>query len=141
MGTKAESNRTVQEKSGEERRLARRVLTHLEVDIANENNYLFAYITDISSTGIFVRTTTPESPGTLLQLRFTPEHGAAIEVEGEVVWVNPFRPSDSENIDPGMGIRFRSLTDDLRVRLDELVKKTALIDKIDKVDPGNSTIE
>ena len=56
-----------------ERRAAPRVLVDLEVDYASEDNYLFAYITDISETGIFVRTTSPEQPGTRLNLRFRPD--------------------------------------------------------------------
>src|SRR3954471_22901955 len=88
-----------------ERRGTPRVLVDLEVDYASEDNYLFAYITDISATGIFVRTTTPEGPGTRLNLRFQ-LHGdpAFIEVEGEVIWVNPFRPGQPDNLHPGMGI-------------------------------------
>jgi hypothetical protein len=108
--------------SDAERRVAPRVLVDLEVDYASEENYLFAYITDISATGIFVWTTTPEAPGTHLNLRFltrqsidataagsqsipilpvsaqdsfgdlpenAPEAMRHIEVEGEVIWVNP----------------------------------------------------
>ena len=56
--------------SDAERRRAPRVLLNLEVDYASEDNYLFAYITDISATGIFVRTTAPEQPGTHLNLKF-----------------------------------------------------------------------
>src|SRR5215212_9291452 len=64
-----------------DRRAAPRVLVDLEVDYASEDNYLFAYITDISETGIFVRTTTPEQPGTHLNLRFRPDdEGPQIEV-------------------------------------------------------------
>src|ERR1044071_8670485 len=80
-----------------ERRRAPRVLVDLEVDYASEENYLFAYITDISATGIFVRTTTPEAPGTHLNLRFASpgpgddDGGGPLEVEGEVIWVNPYR--------------------------------------------------
>ena len=59
-----------------DRRAAPRVLVDLEVDYASEDNYLFAYITDISETGIFVRTTTPEPPGTHLNLRFRPDERA-----------------------------------------------------------------
>src|SRR5215510_4198168 len=99
----------------DERRRAPRVLVDLEVDYASEDNYLFAYITDISATGIFVRTTTPEQPGTHLNLRFSPDDSAGpIEVEGEVIWVNPFRPGVADNLHPGMGIRFESLDDELR---------------------------
>src|SRR5260370_33355384 len=84
-----------------DRRRAPRVLINLEVDYALEDNYLFAYITDISSTGIFVRTTTPEQPGTLLNLRFQPDGIAEpIEVEGQVIWINPFRPGAPDNLHP-----------------------------------------
>src|SRR5437762_13556026 len=90
-----------------ERRSSPRVLVDLEVDYASEDNYLFAYITDISATGIFVRTTTPEGPGTHLNLRFKPDgEPHSIEVEGEVIWVNPYRPGAPDNLHPGMGIRF-----------------------------------
>src|SRR3954466_14946024 len=88
-----------------DRRAAPRVLVDLEVDYASEENYLFAYITDISETGIFVRTTTPEQPGTHLNLRFRLDGSTSqIELEGEVIWVNPYRPGVPDNLHPGMGI-------------------------------------
>src|SRR5436305_615285 len=103
--------------SDAERRHAPRVLIDLEVDYASEENYLFAYITDISATGIFVRTTTPEAPGTHLNLRVSSEHSGHIEIEGEVIWVNPYRPGAPDNLHPGMGIRFVSIDTELRDRL------------------------
>jgi uncharacterized protein (TIGR02266 family) len=114
--------------AGSDRRLAPRVLVDLEVDYGLEDNYLFAYITDISATGIFVRTTSPEQPGTQLNLKFAPGDGdPPIEVEGEVIWVNPFRPGAPDSINPGMGIRFVGLDDDLRDRLLELVRRFAYL--------------
>jgi len=111
-----------------DRRQAPRVLVDLEVDYASEDNYLFAYITDISETGIFVRTTTPEQPGTHLNLRFRPDdEEPQIQVEGEVIWVNPFRPGVADNLHPGMGIRFVALDDELRDRLLELVRRFAYL--------------
>jgi type IV pilus assembly protein PilZ len=111
-----------------DRRIAPRVLVDLEVDYASEENYLFAYITDISETGIFVRTTTPEQPGTRLNLRFRPDDEIPqIEVEGEVIWVNPYRPGNSDNLHPGMGIRFVELDEDIRIRLLELVRRFAYL--------------
>ena len=113
-----------------DRRAAPRVLVDLEVDYALEDNYLFAYITDISETGIFVRTTTPEPPGTHLNLRFrigTEDSAPQIEVEGEVIWINPFRPSSQDNLHPGMGIRFVALEDELKDRLLELVRRFAYL--------------
>lgn len=112
----------------DDRRAAPRVLVDLEVDYASEDNYLFAYITDISETGIFVRTTTPEEPGTRLNLRFRPDDdGPQIEIEAEVIWVNPYRPGTPDNLHPGMGIRFVALEDELRDRLLELVRRFAYL--------------
>jgi len=113
--------------SDAERRRAPRMFVDLEVDYASEENYLFAYITDISATGIFVLTTTPEAPGTHLNLRFATEHAGHIEVEGEVIWVNPYRPGAPDNLHPGMGIRFLSLDNDVRDRLFELIRRFAYL--------------
>src|ERR1043165_8234073 len=108
--------------SDAERRRAPRVLLNLEVDYASEDNYLFAYITDISATGIFVRTTSPEQPGTQLNLKF-----GTLEVEGQVIWVNPYRPGAPDNLHPGMGIRFVGLDDEVRGELLELIRRFAYL--------------
>jgi len=125
------SGRATTEDALAERRRAPRVLVDLEVDYASEDNYLFAYIKDISATGIFVRTTTPEQPGTHLNLRFSPPDDGhddrRFELEGEVIWWNPFRPGQPDNLHPGMGIRFIDLDDDERTRLVELVRRIAYL--------------
>jgi uncharacterized protein (TIGR02266 family) len=113
--------------SDADRRRSPRVLVDLEVDFASEDNYLFAYITDINVTGIFVRTTSPESPGTYLNLRFSPDDSGPIELEGEVIWVNPYRPGTPDNLHPGMGIRFAWLDDELRERLLGLIRRFAYL--------------
>ena len=113
--------------SDADRRRAPRVLVDLEVDYALEDNYLFAYITDISATGIFVRTTTPEEPGTHLNLRFAAPDATKIECEGEVIWVNPYRPGTPDNLHPGMGIRFVGIDDELRHELLELIRRFAYL--------------
>ena len=113
----------------EDRRGAPRVFVDFEVDYGDADNFLFASITDLSATGIFVRTNTPEPAGTHLNLRFAPsDDGPHLELEGEVIWINPYRPSDNDNLNPGMGIRFISLTGDQRQRLAELVHTFAYID-------------
>ena len=127
---KGDAGVTVPALADAERRGAPRVLVDLEVDYASEENYLFAYITDISATGIFVRTTTPEAPGTHLNLRFSsPDAGDAgyLEVEGEVIWVNPYRPGKPDNLHPGMGIRFVGIDNELRDHLLELIRRFAYL--------------
>lgn len=118
------------EKSGRDRRDWRRVLVDLEVDYGNADNFLFAYISDISETGIFIRTNTPEMPGTRLNLRFMPDDGnrGILQLEGEVIWVNDLKPHNPDNISPGMGVKFVSLDRESRHRLVEYIKTFALLD-------------
>ena len=112
-----------------ERRRDARVPVELEVDYTLKDNYLFAHITDISATGIFVRTTTPEEPGTRLNLRFRPDSVAEpIEVAGEVTWVNPYRGGAPAMVQFGMGIRFLELDFELRDRIQALVRRFAFLD-------------
>ena len=115
-----------------ERRKHERIEVLLEVDYRADETFLFAYVTDISAMGIFVRTTQPETPGTHLWLRFSPpgsEDGAAepIECEGDVIWINP--PRDGRSRNPGMGIQFIDLTIEQRDRILRLVRTFAYLDE------------
>ncbi len=111
-----------------ERRASPRVLVDLDVDYRSEDTYLFASSRDISETGIFVRTIEPLPPGTQLNLRFRPDDDEVLELEGEVIWVNPYRPDALANLDPGMGVRFVALRTVVRRRLLELIRRIAYID-------------
>jgi uncharacterized protein (TIGR02266 family) len=120
------------EVAGAERRAAPRVLVDLEVDCRSEDNYLFAGVTDISATGIFIRTTNPEPPGTHLNLRLAAEGGdVPLELEGEVIWVNPFRPGEADNLHPGMGVRFLALDHETEARLLGLIRRIAYLSQDD----------
>lgn len=126
--------------TGRDRRQFERVLVDLEVDYRCEDTFLFAYITDISAMGIFVRTNNPEPPGTRLNLRFTPLGAAEpFEVEGVVIWINPYRPGDRENLNPGMGVQFVDLAPGQREHLTELVKTFAYLDDDDEDDERTPT--
>jgi uncharacterized protein (TIGR02266 family) len=121
------------EVSGAERRMAPRMLVNLEVDCRSEENYLFAGVTDISATGIFIRTTTPEPPGTHLNLRLAADEDGdpPLELEGEVIWINPYRPGEADNLHPGMGVRFRALDDETESRLLGLIRRIAYLSQED----------
>lgn len=116
--------------TAQERRSAQRILLDLEVDYECEDTYLFAYIADMSALGIFIRTNNPEKPGTNLNLRFTlPGDEAPLSIEGEVIWVNPYRPGHLDNINPGMGVRFIDLDENIQKRLIKLIKTIAYLDE------------
>jgi uncharacterized protein (TIGR02266 family) len=79
-----------------------RVTINKEFDSFDQ--FIQEYVTNISRTGIFIKTKTPLPVGTTVNLRFTVimDGIETVEGEGEVVRV------DTEP--PGMGIVFRKLS-------------------------------
>ncbi len=130
------------ERRAADRRSHERVMVDIEVDYRASDTFLFAYITDISAMGIFVRTNTPEPAGTRLNLCFRAPGelgGERMELEGEVIWINPPRPDDPEHRHPGMGIQFVDLTQRQREQLMRLVRTFAYLNDDDEGKPvGNS---
>jgi type IV pilus assembly protein PilZ len=94
------------------------------VDCETDDTFLYAKITNVSELGIFVRTTSPLPLGTAMRLRFAPSGQAAFDLEGQVQWINPARPSCPN---PGMGIRFSAITPDDRERLVEVIRTIAYL--------------
>jgi type IV pilus assembly protein PilZ len=114
-------------RGGTDRRVHERVLVDIEVDYKADETFLFAYITDISAMGIFVRTIEPLPVGTQLTLRFAPEASREpFVLTGTVEWVNAVRPLH-DNPNPGMGISFRDLTLPDRERIVEVIHTIAYL--------------
>lgn len=129
-------------RSGADRRVHERVLVDIEVDYKADDTFLFAYITDISAMGIFVQTNNPEPVGTRLNLCFrTPKElgGRQMELEGEVIWVNPYRPGASDGRNPGMGIRFVELAPLERDEVLRMVRTFAYLNDDDGDDGDDET--
>ena len=126
------------ERRGRERREHERVLVHIEVDYKCDDTFLFAYITDLSAMGIFIRTSAPLPPGTRLNLHFAPAGTVPMDIEGEVVWTNPHRPGKGENLNPGMGVQFVDLTPAQRDQIMTLVRTFAYLSDDDGEPMGNS---
>jgi type IV pilus assembly protein PilZ len=126
------------ERRESDRRVHERVLVDIEVDYRADETFLFAYITDISAMGIFVQTNTPEPKGTRLNLCFRmPAElgGQLMELEGEVMWVNPLRLDDSDGRNPGMGIRFVELSPEQREEVMRMVHTFAFLDDEEEPEP------
>jgi type IV pilus assembly protein PilZ len=97
------------------------------VDCETDDTFLYAYITNISEMGIFVKTERPLPVGTRLVLRFAPPRSkTSFVLRGIVQWINPVRPL-AENLNPGMGIRFESLKPDEREKIVEAVRTIAYV--------------
>lgn len=111
---------------GIERRSYERFDTSISVDYSSGDTFLFSYIQNISEMGIFIRSDEPLPIGTVLELRFAPDGQEAIELAGEVTWINPYRPF-GDNLNPGMGVRFQDLSPDMRERIVALVRTVAYL--------------
>jgi len=86
----------------EEKRRAERLIINKEFD--NFEAFVEEYVTNISRTGVFIKTKSPLSIGTRVRLRFSVimTEIETVEGEGEVVRV--------QDDPPGMGVVFTSLT-------------------------------
>jgi type IV pilus assembly protein PilZ len=112
--------------SGSDRREHTRYDTSIAVDYASGDTFLFAYLTNISEMGIFVRTNEPLTVGTRLRLRFHADDADPFVLDGEVTWINPYR-ENGENLNPGMGVRFIELTPDRREQVVAMVRTVAYL--------------
>ena len=106
---------------GEGRRRALRVRTHLKVLVTNHLAQELLLVHDLSEHGVFLRTQRPSAPGSLLRVELRDRNGAAVELEGSVVWA---RKIGEGNGPPGMGVCFHALSDWDRAALAELVEAT-----------------
>ena len=104
-----------------------KVRAHVGYDIESGDTFLFEYTDNLSEEGIFLETKRPLEPGTRLNLCFhAPDDRPAINLLGQVSWINEFRP-EGENPNPGMGIRFIKISRNDRDRLIHLVNKKAVL--------------
>ena len=74
------------------------------------SGFISEFSSNISPTGMFITTKTPESPGNLLDFEFRLGDGfEIIQGKGEVVWTRAIAEGPSRP--PGMGIRFLELSE------------------------------
>jgi uncharacterized protein (TIGR02266 family) len=94
--------------SEQQRRGAERVRVNREFDTMEE--FIAEYVSDISRTGVFIRSDDPLPKGTRVDLRFTvvDEDMETIEGIGEVTRV--VLPGGEGDKAPGMGVVFIELT-------------------------------
>ncbi len=119
----------VERRERRDRRQAERVVVDLPVDYRWEGTFLYAYITDLSALGLFVRSNSPYAVGSHITLRFQlPGEGTVVDAEGEVMWISPLRMGHFEAPEPGMGVRFIDPSPGLKEKLLALVQHIAYLD-------------
>ena len=108
--------------TGPTRRSAERVLVNREFSTIQE--FITEYVSDISESGVFIRSDDPLPVGTKVDLSFTVivDDFETIEGIGEVVRV----VSPDESDAPGMGVVFTELTKFSRTLIDSLLVRAAM---------------
>jgi len=104
-----------------EKREAPRTLIKIQVNCECDDAFLYDYSYDMSEGGLFISTSEPRNVGDRIGLSFIlPEVLEEIEVTGEVTWVNP---PGSEDLPPGMGIKFVDLAGEKKELIQEVIKR------------------
>ena len=103
-------------------RASQRLPVGLKVVCRRGKEVFIAFTKDISSTGVFIKSTRPPEPGTQLKLSFTlpGEREMLLESDAEVVRGVPHRPEDHHI--GGAGARFTSMSPAVRIAISRFVR-------------------
>ena len=108
------------EKTEVARRAYDRAALKTQVSLNSESNFYTGLLNNISEGGIFAATFNLLPLGTQVDLEFSlPDGGDAIRVVAEVRWIREYDPLHDAH--PGMGLRFVSLADEVRERIERFV--------------------
>lgn len=88
------------------RRAQERARAKIRIDFKRASDFFRAYIGNLGTGGLFIRTTQCLPVGTLLNLEFNlPDSDHIIQTKGKVVWARPKEIGETKK-PPGMGIQF-----------------------------------
>lgn len=100
----------------DKRQISKRHTKRLPVVFSNGDSEFIGTTSNLSSTGLFIRTKKALSPGTLLKMVLEVDKDNKIHLEGEVVWSLKTGLIDFKN---GMGVKLKSIPQ----TYEELIKK------------------
>ena len=102
---------------------ARTVTLKLRVGYKTVGSFITDYVLNISRGGVFVAAREPLTPGTLVDLVFSlPNCPLPFRLEGEVLWAN--MPGSPGHTVAGMGIKFTTLNDMMRRRIERFIRSS-----------------
>ncbi|MCP3099380.1 TIGR02266 family protein [Myxococcus sp. K15C18031901] len=101
-------------------RKSTRVPTQLRCWCEGDNVTLYARITNLSEGGLFLRTSTPLSPGARALVRLGPAEDPEVQASATVVWL---REDEDRANPPGMGLRFENIDAETLGRLRRIISQ------------------
>lgn len=106
---------------GSERRAHPRTTLKTSISFGSDSNFYTGFTRDLSEGGVFVATHNILEVGTVIDLEFSiPDNGPPFNVQGEVRWAAEYNESSDGH--PGLGVRFISLSETDRQRIDRFVR-------------------
>lgn len=88
-----------------EKRNKTRQIRRLSVQYGKTSYDHEAFTSNLSPTGVFIRTMSAYPSGTRIQLRLTLPDGRALDLSGTIVWARKTPPQFAESMKTGMGVR------------------------------------
>lgn len=100
------------------RRYLRSPILVTKVKAEHNGKVFFGYAKNVSKVGIFIQTINPKDEGERFKLEFQlPDDDETIICVAEVVWKRSYHPS--EEYEPGMGLKFIDLSEEISGKIDE----------------------
>ncbi len=100
------------------RRYLRSPILVTKVKAEQNGKVFFGYAKNVSKVGIFIQTVNPKDEGERFKLEFQlPGGGETITCTAEVVWKRSYHPS--EEYEPGMGLRFIDISEEISAKIDK----------------------
>ena len=93
----------------------------VKVSLHKKGNPLYMFAANLSSGGMFLRSNRPLPEGATVGIRFDSQQGPVVIEEGEVIWHKRFEPINVDGTVPGMGVRFKKLTNPSQKRIEEII--------------------
>lgn len=108
----------------DKRKNLRSPLLILKVKFDDGDKVFFGYAKNISKSGLFIATVNPQEPGSRFQIEVPlPEPlSSSVQCEAEVVWKRHYTRGGP--YEPGMGLRFLDLSDEVADSIDEWIKNS-----------------
>ena len=91
----------------------------------NNQQHLFGYAKNISRSGLFIASINPREPGERFYITFQiPTTGIRARCQCDVVWTRRYK--QGSKLEPGYGIRFLDLPEDIASAIDNWIAKETL---------------
>jgi uncharacterized protein (TIGR02266 family) len=93
----------------------------VKVVVPDDNTAVDVFAGNVSKGGMFLRSNRPLPKGKKVSLEFETKQGKVEVAEGEVVWNKEFEPISIDGAPAGMGVEFKSMTDDSRLKIEAFI--------------------